>query len=628
MIDRRELDTLLRSDPAALVQRCQLVIDSPLYSLDDRIYARIRMARGLALIGRSVDGAKISNVAYEEAVGLDNIEIKMLACSEQGVQSYFAEDFLAALKWHEAALDLARQASIDDTRYARLLVNKANALTRLNANVEAIECYSAALDIARRLNDKQLMATLLGNLAVVTLHLQDEPVREREYLEEALAIFRELGDRVGEINSLTTLAVWHRTHGSVSDAAEIFKDIAKLCSGDAIPMSVSTLFHMLITHCLLNDVESANKCLVSMAEIATTQSRWEVQAELAIARGLVAKLENRLTDCIEAYETAYEIYRQHDHLRQAEDVLRQLLPCLEQYGDATKLCHCYRLLQKLRASTRAIESEHSLNVLAVKHARETMRQQAELDRLKNIDLVRAHDELLRTTFDLDRLIENCAVRLSMPLEMITEILSDAASSELTTEMLEEIRGVFDQLLSDVGEILTKDTQDVENASLQSLEGVIAFVKAEADMRLMKRGSTGRWSIKAEDNEYCSLAAAKFHSMVMRVIDMMHTAVVGSIHLDVIIQRSSGQDLEMIARGFGTTVLPYEDLLKVFTTSVIQPLKSTTSSVRTIRMAWLAVQYSAQRLGAICLDVRGNFGNLDLRVVVPDHGRRSDSALTL
>lgn len=620
MIDRRNLDTLLRSDPAALVQRCKQIIDSPLHSTKDRVYARIRMARGLTLLGQAAEGAKNSNIAYEEAQRLNNAEIMMYACSEQGVQSYFAEDFLAALTWHDAALDLARQDAIDDARYARILVNKANALTRLNSNVEAIDCYNIALEIARSHDDKQLMATLLSNLAILILHVQDEPEREREYLEEALSLFRGLGDRVGQINALTSLAVWHRSHGSLIDSAAMFDDVATLCRRDGIPVPASTLFHTLITHCLRNDVESAKQCLDSLATLAAEQTRWEVEAELAIGRGLFAKLENRLADCIEAYETAYTIYMEHEHHRQAEDVLRQLIPCLEEYDDSTKLCRCYRLLHESLTKTRAIESEHSLSVLAAKHEREIMRQQTEINRLQNIKLARAHDELVRSTFVLDRLIENCAVRLSMPLDVITEILTSSASTELTTEMLEEIRCVFEQLLSDVGDMLLKDSQDVGHASLQTLDGVIAFVRTEVDLRLAKRGSTCRWTLKAEKNSRCSIDAAKYHSMVMRVVDMMHTVFVGSIQLDVTAQQTSDYALEMIVRGTGSAALPLEEVRRVLSQGLNQRVGSMPSSIRSLRMTWLAVQYAIERLGATHFDVKSDTGMLEMCIIVPDSRR--------
>jgi tetratricopeptide (TPR) repeat protein len=107
----------------------------------------------------------------------------------------------------------------------------AGGLAYWQADFEACRTfYLAALDLARRIGDRALLADALYNSAFVSF--QAEPDREEvaegeAHLEEALALYRELGDRAGVGRVLWgqgTLAWMLGDRGNIERAAGLFEE--------------------------------------------------------------------------------------------------------------------------------------------------------------------------------------------------------------------------------------------------------------------------------------------------------------------------------------------------------------------------------------------------------------------
>lgn len=615
MIDRQEIDSLLRSNPSAARRRCEEILQDSAISEKDKIFARIRLARALALLGAVREGSAMAEKAYAEAQSIDDPRLNVLASSECGVQAYFREDFMQSLTWHESALRLSESVDLLQGERARLYVNLANTLTRLNANVEAIEWYSKALDMARTIGDQQLMATLLSNLTVVMRVTAVTPDVQKTYLDEALAIFRSLGDTVGEENTLMSLAIWYRTTDQPERAKAIYHDCIAAHRRNNTKVPQELLFHLVITCYILKQADDARTWFDELRIDVDERVGWEVDVEVAICSGMVAHLEGRLTDCIDAYETAYQLYIDHNHQSQAEDVLVQLLERLEEAGDEQRVCQCFHRLKQVRAQTRAQESQQSLAVLAANHERESTRQSAELDRIRNVELAKAHEDLVRSSFVLDRLVENCAVRLSMPLDLIRDILTTRTEQGISRAELEDIQSVVEVMLANVADILQKGNQEPGQASLQTLAGVVDFVKDEVHSRLSAKSWSSTWRMEIRSSEVGSVHAARFHSMVMRILDLFQGLMIGSASLEFNVKSSSASTVELTVVGKGTLTADAASVGAVLGSKKrVDVLAS--HVLRSVRMTWLGVEYAVERLGSTDVEAHCQAGKLDVRLSIP------------
>ena len=167
-------------------------------------------------------------------VELDNLRAAIALALAGGVDPVLAVKFEVALMRFRILRGYSSEAR-NNMRAALLLpgihepnVARAHALyvggvlaTNQSDYVEATKMLKECLEIRRGLDAPRETAATLTTLA--TLHLQqDDLAQARDYEEEAIGIFRDLGDRVGEASGLLNLGEISMRH-SDSDATGLFE---------------------------------------------------------------------------------------------------------------------------------------------------------------------------------------------------------------------------------------------------------------------------------------------------------------------------------------------------------------------------------------------------------------------
>ena len=110
-----------------------------------------------------------------------------------------------ALDHYRRALDLVRRMG-NRQGEARVLNNLGVLHRRLGEVSEALARYSEALDVFRALDDRRWQARVLNNLGSLYGYLGDL-AKSRLSLEQALPLWRDVGDRHGEASTLTNLGL-------------------------------------------------------------------------------------------------------------------------------------------------------------------------------------------------------------------------------------------------------------------------------------------------------------------------------------------------------------------------------------------------------------------------------------
>ena len=118
-----------------------------------------------------------------------------------GYLMYFDGQFDEARQHLEAQLALAQEAG-DRRQQADALNNLGRIVQRQQGRLAALEWFERALDVAG--DDPGSRAASLQNIARV-LYLEGESDRSLTMLNEALALFRAVGDRLGEANTLKAI---------------------------------------------------------------------------------------------------------------------------------------------------------------------------------------------------------------------------------------------------------------------------------------------------------------------------------------------------------------------------------------------------------------------------------------
>lgn len=122
---------------------------------------------------------------------------------------------------------LALEAAGDEAGVGEALHYTGNLSAQRGDLATARAAYSASLDIRRRLNDQQQIASLLSNLGIVARY-EGDLVAARSLHEQGLAIRRNLGDRWALAVSLSNLGNVAHDEGAIVEARSLLEEAVQL----------------------------------------------------------------------------------------------------------------------------------------------------------------------------------------------------------------------------------------------------------------------------------------------------------------------------------------------------------------------------------------------------------------
>jgi tetratricopeptide (TPR) repeat protein len=140
-----------------------------------------------------------------------------------------ARNVMAGALWRMGKLDqayalyqqsLSTFLALPSPREAAKLWNNLGVIDQSrNENARARVSFEKALQIANRINDRSLVVTVLGNIAV-TWGNQGNLARSEEMTRRQVVLAREIGDRSTEATALINLGLWTWSQGRDSEAIE------------------------------------------------------------------------------------------------------------------------------------------------------------------------------------------------------------------------------------------------------------------------------------------------------------------------------------------------------------------------------------------------------------------------
>lgn len=125
---------------------------------------------------------------------------------------------------------LARDRGLPRGVALKLLARPAGSLMRWNTGNydEAADMYRQALALYRAIGNRLGEANALDNLGCVCMSTGDH-AQAADLQGQALTLFRDVGDRRGEAQALTTLAYVHRKTGAYEQSADLLEEALALC---------------------------------------------------------------------------------------------------------------------------------------------------------------------------------------------------------------------------------------------------------------------------------------------------------------------------------------------------------------------------------------------------------------
>lgn len=180
--------------------------------------ARYNLAHHRMTVGEAGVAEELSALAAESrSAGDDDLLVKVLHTLTLVVRRQ--GDFSSAMKIGDEALRVARRLD-DQVATAAILIALGNAHQARKQFPEARARLTEAMTVARRTNYARALVAALGSLGTIT----DDPIEGEVYLEESLALCRQLGDASMECVTLGNLAGLIENSGDLGRARQLWEE--------------------------------------------------------------------------------------------------------------------------------------------------------------------------------------------------------------------------------------------------------------------------------------------------------------------------------------------------------------------------------------------------------------------
>jgi len=191
------------------------------------------------------------------------------------------------------------------------VLNSYGSLNRLQGQMdEALSCFQQALDIYRKVGDRKGEGHILGSLGA--LHKSQGRMDEvLDCYRQALDIHREVGNHKGEGSTLGNIAIFYQSQGQKDEALkhyiqalDIQRDIGNR-RGEGLILSNLGYLHFTLVH-----IDEALECYQQALDIRREIGDRSGEGHVIGNLGILYRSQNRMDKTIECYQQALVIHRE------------------------------------------------------------------------------------------------------------------------------------------------------------------------------------------------------------------------------------------------------------------------------------------------------------------------------
>jgi signal transduction histidine kinase len=264
---------------------------------------------------------------------------------------------------------------------------------------KALSYYHQSIKIQQTIENRYGEAAVLNNIGLVYFSLSDYK-KALAYHEQSLAIHQEIRNRVGAADAIMNIGVVYFNLLDYEKALSYFKQNLKMRENDGEEADANLLNNIASVYAKQGDYQNARLYTEKSLEISRQQGNRRYEANALRNLGEVYQMFPQAVELAEG-RTPTEVILDYMNksLAIATDIkakelmfqaYQHLSEFYEQIGDAAKALDFYKKFYTLRQEVFNEESDRRLKNLEITFSVEQTQKEAELYRLKNIDLVEAN----------------------------------------------------------------------------------------------------------------------------------------------------------------------------------------------------------------------------------------------
>jgi diguanylate cyclase (GGDEF)-like protein len=399
----REAARLCSKDPAAALLAAEDGIRLAEASGEVRAAARALYLRGAAHGSRGEIEAAFADllVALDRSRAIEDRTLESQCLHGLATAHYHQGEFAHALEYMYRCLAIQREDGNEEG-----LGGSLNSLAAYHGTLgnyaEAVSALTEGLELARKRGNVEAVAGILGNLALVHMECGEYEAALDDF-RESVRLADEVGERVMLPNTLANFANAYRAQDRLEEAGEVANRAVHLARDIGNPVREATaLLSLGLVYEAQGDLTGAEDSLRRALELIQTSG------EERLAAGLLEDLGRfylRAGDRDAARRCLEEGMERAAALDQKQDVCDlhlALSDLAEADGDAAAALRHYRAYHQ---ADKALHKQSAHNRMMAQLARlevERAQQQAEIHRLRSIELAEANEHKADLLDDLRR----------------------------------------------------------------------------------------------------------------------------------------------------------------------------------------------------------------------------------
>ena len=313
-------------------------------------------------------------------------------------------NLIAALTHYQESLSTFTELN-DSISMSKLLNNIGNLYLMQGSNEKAIDNYLQSLKVSEELGDDHTRSSILNNIGLIYFNMEDYE-KSLPYHQQALEIREHMSDKSAVAHSLKNLGLAYQK----TDQAENSMD-CKMRAVD-IEIEIDDKSGLATTYSLIGlsymddgDLEQAR---------ANYNQSLKLYEELGDKPGTAANLINlgSIHLQLEEYEEAEKTILRGLNLAEetgVESLIKDgyniLSELFEETGDYQKAHDYYKKFTEIRYHLENLESKQHIENIQAKYEFDKREKEAEIYRLKNIELAKANAELTLLKENLEQQVD-------------------------------------------------------------------------------------------------------------------------------------------------------------------------------------------------------------------------------
>ena len=268
---------------------------------------------------------------------------------------------------------------------------------------KALEYFMKSLRIHENIGNEQSIAELNSNIGTISYKLGDNS-KALDYYNRAIRIFEEIDNRDHLDNVYNNAGIAYREQGKYEEALKYHKKALEIREQFGkkwkIPHSLNNIGSVLMD---MKDHNSAQEYFFRSLEIAEEIGNRHIIVTILISLGEINALLNHFDEAqkyvMRGLVIANEI-NEPDHKMECLEVISAIL---EQKGDFREALEYHKKYKELFDTIFSEESSQKYNELQVNYETEKKEKENEIYRLRNIELVKANEELKKALAEVKTL---------------------------------------------------------------------------------------------------------------------------------------------------------------------------------------------------------------------------------